>query len=264
MFGEVDPAKALCSTCEVRSDCLGAALDEEWGFGVWGGMTFEERTRICPICRKEKAAAALGCSGPHSLLRLARLLELEAAGDPTVSVARVGPISAPTTPGCMTPRGRSHSTAKAYKEGCRCEAARIDLYRERHARPPARPKEAQEALDRFLSFVTKVDGDHWLWHGSKNGSGYPNFWDGHRVVRAHLWLYRVLVGPLPPKMRLRRIQCTERTCINPAHFEPETKKAPCRSTQTVSAPAATSGPSTSQGWHVRGVGARVPTRHAQT
>ncbi|MET8925237.1 WhiB family transcriptional regulator [[Kitasatospora] papulosa] len=35
-------AKALCSGCNVRTECLSCALDQRIEFGVWGGMTERE------------------------------------------------------------------------------------------------------------------------------------------------------------------------------------------------------------------------------
>ncbi|MGA5264756.1 WhiB family transcriptional regulator [Streptomyces griseoincarnatus] len=39
-------AKALCSGCNVRTECLAYALDQRIGFGVWGGMTERERRAL--------------------------------------------------------------------------------------------------------------------------------------------------------------------------------------------------------------------------
>jgi WhiB family transcriptional regulator, redox-sensing transcriptional regulator len=36
-------AKAICAGCEVRSDCLDFALSRLDKFGVWGGLTEDER-----------------------------------------------------------------------------------------------------------------------------------------------------------------------------------------------------------------------------
>lgn len=53
----IEAAKTVCRRCEVREECLTAALDnEEWG--VWGETTQDERERLnrliprakCPIC----------------------------------------------------------------------------------------------------------------------------------------------------------------------------------------------------------------------
>jgi WhiB family redox-sensing transcriptional regulator len=36
--------KKVCAACEVRSECLDAGMDEDWG--IWGGMTKSERIRL--------------------------------------------------------------------------------------------------------------------------------------------------------------------------------------------------------------------------
>ncbi|MGP3966498.1 WhiB family transcriptional regulator [Streptomyces sp. 6N223] len=39
-------AKAVCSGCPVRTECLADALDSRVEFGVWGGMTERERRAL--------------------------------------------------------------------------------------------------------------------------------------------------------------------------------------------------------------------------
>jgi len=39
-------AKAICSGCIVRTECLADALDNRVEFGVWGGMTERERRAL--------------------------------------------------------------------------------------------------------------------------------------------------------------------------------------------------------------------------
>ncbi len=39
-------AKAVCTGCPVRIDCLTEALDSRVEFGVWGGMTERERRAV--------------------------------------------------------------------------------------------------------------------------------------------------------------------------------------------------------------------------
>ncbi|MEW2136472.1 WhiB family transcriptional regulator [Streptomyces sp. NPDC005409] len=39
-------AKALCSGCVVRTECLAHALDHRVEYGVWGGMTERERRAL--------------------------------------------------------------------------------------------------------------------------------------------------------------------------------------------------------------------------
>lgn len=226
MFDEIDtaPAKAICAACPVRRQCLLYALDGEIGYGVWGGLDFDERCRTCPICRGPKLAVELGCCEAHSLERLTRLMELEADGDATISVNPRIYVTAPTSPGCLQPRGRSHTTAKAYRQGCRCPPALRALQLERAIRGPVKENPQRTSRDRFMSFVSVVDGEHWIWNGSKNGSGYGNFWDGTRTVRAHLFAYLEFIGPVPDKGRLRAPRaCAALRCANPYHHKIEEK-----------------------------------------
>lgn len=118
-------AKALCATCPAARDCLSYATDQEVTHGVWGGLTFPERCQVCPVCLGPKEPSALACNFGHNLLRLGRLAEQQEMGDPDVRVSNRQRPSARTYADCIVARGRSHSTARAYKEGCRCMAARL-------------------------------------------------------------------------------------------------------------------------------------------
>lgn len=42
---EIKEIKELCSTCEHLSDCAEWGIEKE-SFGIWGGMTVDERKRI--------------------------------------------------------------------------------------------------------------------------------------------------------------------------------------------------------------------------
>ncbi|MEV6841199.1 WhiB family transcriptional regulator [Streptomyces sp. NPDC051133] len=39
-------AKAVCTSCPVRTECLAFALDHRIEYGVWGGMTERERRAL--------------------------------------------------------------------------------------------------------------------------------------------------------------------------------------------------------------------------
>jgi len=41
-----DKAKSVCAACPVRTECLADALDNRISFGVWGGMTEQERRAL--------------------------------------------------------------------------------------------------------------------------------------------------------------------------------------------------------------------------
>jgi WhiB family redox-sensing transcriptional regulator len=52
---QTERAKAVCATCSVRRQCLQYALAANEEYGVWGGMTEEERRRTV---RRARARAA--------------------------------------------------------------------------------------------------------------------------------------------------------------------------------------------------------------
>lgn len=220
IFDNDEHAKTICKRCPVKAKCLAYALDHDIQYDVWGGRDFEERTRLCPVCRGPKEPSPLGCSAAHSLARLARLIELERAGDTSISVTHRSQATAITTPGCPVPRGRSHSSGKAYREGCRCAASLKALREERRSRPKPKPYVPRSPQERFLSMV-EIDADgHWWWRGSTNGSGYGNFWDGRKVVRAHIFAYELFVGPLPEQAVLRPVdEIASPRCVNPDHHQ---------------------------------------------
>jgi len=51
-------AKDKCEECPVRLACLEEALSQPDQWGIWGGMTARERTRLKNKQRKERARAA--------------------------------------------------------------------------------------------------------------------------------------------------------------------------------------------------------------
>lgn len=44
--GSTREAKAICASCEVRSECLSYALENDERFGIWGGLSERERRRM--------------------------------------------------------------------------------------------------------------------------------------------------------------------------------------------------------------------------
>jgi WhiB family transcriptional regulator, redox-sensing transcriptional regulator len=40
---QIEAAKAVCRQCNCREECLQYALDSNQEYGIWGGMTEEER-----------------------------------------------------------------------------------------------------------------------------------------------------------------------------------------------------------------------------
>ncbi|HEV3473780.1 MAG TPA: WhiB family transcriptional regulator [Actinomycetota bacterium] len=53
---QIDEAKAICTHCEVRVECLDWALATGQDAGVWGGMSEEERRALRRARRREAAA----------------------------------------------------------------------------------------------------------------------------------------------------------------------------------------------------------------
>jgi WhiB family redox-sensing transcriptional regulator len=49
-------ARALCSRCPVRAECLQNALDHPFTGGIWGGTTESERERMAPGRRRRSMA----------------------------------------------------------------------------------------------------------------------------------------------------------------------------------------------------------------
>lgn len=44
--GSTREAKRICESCEVRSECLEYALENDERFGIWGGLSERERRRL--------------------------------------------------------------------------------------------------------------------------------------------------------------------------------------------------------------------------
>jgi WhiB family redox-sensing transcriptional regulator len=44
--GSTRDAKRICGACEERAECLEYALTHDERFGVWGGLSEEERRRL--------------------------------------------------------------------------------------------------------------------------------------------------------------------------------------------------------------------------
>lgn len=43
---QVMAAKAICADCPVRTECLDNAIEQSDVFGIWGGLTAEERDTV--------------------------------------------------------------------------------------------------------------------------------------------------------------------------------------------------------------------------
>lgn len=90
-------------------------------------------------------------------------------------------------------------------------------------------------LERFWSYVNKTE-TCWIWTGcksksnTKNAKWYGHFTIGNKSYMAHRISYRLVKGPIPPKMVLDHVfpRCTNTLCVNPDHLEPVTSKENAR------------------------------------
>ncbi|MDQ4024759.1 MAG: WhiB family transcriptional regulator [Actinomycetota bacterium] len=57
---EAEAAKTICSGCTVREPCLEAAIAAGERFGIWGGLTTQERRSM--IARRRARATAMSTS----------------------------------------------------------------------------------------------------------------------------------------------------------------------------------------------------------
>jgi hypothetical protein len=76
-----------------------------------------------------------------------------------------------------------------------------------------------------IRFWEKVDdsGDCWEWLAARNPNGYGAFRVDGQMRRAHRVAYELIVGPIPPGLRLDHL-CRNRGCVNPEHLEPVTQR----------------------------------------
>lgn len=80
-----------------------------------------------------------------------------------------------------------------------------------------------DVLDRLADKVLVGDGC-WDWIGGCTGNGYGAFVPelGGPQVRAHRFVYELLVGPIPAGLQLDHL-CRRRRCVRPGHLEPVTE-----------------------------------------
>lgn len=80
--------------------------------------------------------------------------------------------------------------------------------------------------ERFWPKVTKTDSC-WLWNGAilSRAGGYGNFnlCHGRGTIRAHVFAYQTLIGPVPEGMVLDHT-CHTPACVNPEHLRPATRE----------------------------------------
>ena len=72
-------------------------------------------------------------------------------------------------------------------------------------------------IKRFWKFVLKGP-TCWLWVGYKNKDGYGTFNANGKMVKAHRFVYELLVGQIPDGHELHH-KCEIENCVNPDHLE---------------------------------------------
>jgi len=74
------------------------------------------------------------------------------------------------------------------------------------------------ASERFWAKVRRGSPDEcWEWLGTKQGTGYGRFWDGHKSVLAHRWAWKWHHGRLPDNMCVLH-RCDNPKCVNYMHL----------------------------------------------
>ena len=72
-------------------------------------------------------------------------------------------------------------------------------------------------LDRFLARLDR-SGDCWLWTGYVEKKGYGALFTGGKRVRAHVFAYRNLVGPIPDGLQVDHRHTCPKRCVKPEHL----------------------------------------------
>lgn len=57
--GDPYPAKAVCASCTVAEQCLAFAMIHDQRWGIWGGLTEDERTRLRRRGRRSRYEAGV-------------------------------------------------------------------------------------------------------------------------------------------------------------------------------------------------------------
>jgi hypothetical protein len=100
------------------------------------------------------------------------------------------------------------------------------------AERPPRPRRGLTVLERFYSYVNKMGpvarnrpdlGRCHVWTGGAT-RGYGIFWAEGTSHRAHVFIYKKTVGPVPGGLTLDHFACDRTNCVNPAHVRPVTHR----------------------------------------
>ena len=77
---------------------------------------------------------------------------------------------------------------------------------------------ADKVAERFAAkYFIEPNSGCWLWTGSLVHDGYPQFYDGVTMVRAHRHSYKVNIGPIEDGLLVCH-KCDTPSCVNPDHL----------------------------------------------
>jgi hypothetical protein len=79
------------------------------------------------------------------------------------------------------------------------------------------------AETRFWKMVDKTTSGCWLWRGAKNYGRYGRFYDGTKLVYAHIYSFLLAGNILLPGNYVLHT-CDKPVCVNPAHLFQGTQK----------------------------------------
>lgn len=71
-------------------------------------------------------------------------------------------------------------------------------------------------IERFEAKI-RIEGECWIWTGSKAGPGYGAFRWKDQQGYAHRFAYEHYIGPIPDGLRVMH-SCDTPACVNPAHL----------------------------------------------
>jgi hypothetical protein len=79
-------------------------------------------------------------------------------------------------------------------------------------------------IERFWSRVIGTEFTQcWQWAGSKDRHGYGRIWVSGHETGAHRFAYEALIVAVPDGLDLDHL-CRNRSCVNPWHMEPVTRR----------------------------------------
>jgi len=79
--------------------------------------------------------------------------------------------------------------------------------------------------ERYRKRITVDDNGCWLWNGAKfKSGGYGAIRIAGKTLRLHVFIFEILVGPVPEGMQLHH-RCEVKRCCNPDHLKIRTQLA---------------------------------------